>query len=353
MPSLNLPPFPDDIPIHPLLIVDYQLILAGDHTEIKRLWGAGTKIGFWYLKNHGVDEEVDAMFDLGAETLDLPLDEKMRFEQGDSGLSFGYKATGANVMDATGQRDTHELINIAKDDALAWPRVARRTYPAPVHHAMARVVAPFVQKSIAVTSTLINVLNNQLGLPSGTLARMHPVDARSGSEVRCIRAFPAPPSSCGGDAGVKLSNGAHTDFGSLSFLHNRLGGLQVLVPGAEAWQYVRPIPGHAVCNIGDSLKILSGGILRSNLHRVAPPPGAQAHLERFSLVYFARPADSMPLRALADQSLLIAHAPDAGLDTGVTAGDWHQRRVKNRRFNNQKGAETWKAGMGTEDLVES
>lgn len=30
----------------------------------------------------------------------------------------------------------------------------------------------------------------------------------------------------------------------------------------------QPIPGHAICNIGDALALLSGGILRSNIHRV-------------------------------------------------------------------------------------
>lgn len=32
--------------------------------------------------------------------------------------------------------------------------------------------------------------------------------------------------------------------------------------------HLQPIPGYAVCNIGDALAILSGGILRSNMHRV-------------------------------------------------------------------------------------
>ena len=61
----------------------------------------------------------------------------------------------------------------------------------------------------------------------------------------------------------------------------------MLVPGSESWQYVKvfffsmleiqivlliffpqPIPRHAICNIGDALALFSGGILRSNLHRV-------------------------------------------------------------------------------------
>lgn len=41
------------------------------------------------LKNHGAENEVDEMFEMGAETMRLPMEEKMRFEQGDDGLSFG------------------------------------------------------------------------------------------------------------------------------------------------------------------------------------------------------------------------------------------------------------------------
>lgn len=41
------------------------------------------------LKNHGADQEVNDMFDVGAETLALPLEERLKFEQGDNGQSFG------------------------------------------------------------------------------------------------------------------------------------------------------------------------------------------------------------------------------------------------------------------------
>jgi hypothetical protein len=47
MPSVTLPPFPDNVPTHPLLIVDYALIKAGDESEIDKLWKAATELGFW------------------------------------------------------------------------------------------------------------------------------------------------------------------------------------------------------------------------------------------------------------------------------------------------------------------
>ena len=41
------------------------------------------------MKNHGVEQEVEDMFDMGAEVMDLPLEEKMEFEEGDGEMAFG------------------------------------------------------------------------------------------------------------------------------------------------------------------------------------------------------------------------------------------------------------------------
>ncbi|KAJ7910239.1 hypothetical protein B0H13DRAFT_2251305 [Mycena leptocephala] len=340
-----------DIPTHPLLVVDYSLLVAGDQAEINKLWGAATSLGFWYLKNHGADELAEGMFRMADETMRLPMDEKLKFEQGDAGNSFGYKAAGANAVDATGQPDTPEFINIAKDDALAYPEQARRAYPSTVNAHMSKTVTPFVKKSIEVNDTLLQIFNDRLGLPPDALKKRHTLAEYSGSETRVIKTPPSP------DTPLKVAIGAHTDFGTLSFLHNRLGGLQVLVPGSEDWQYIKPLPGHAICNIGDALALFSGGILRSNLHRVVqvPPPGAQSQFERWSLVYFTRPGNDVQLRALVEDSPLIAdavsRAPDRNFETGCTSLQWFTRRIKNQRMKNQTGPETWMSSRGTEHRV--
>ncbi|TCD63370.1 hypothetical protein EIP91_005623 [Steccherinum ochraceum] len=393
MPGLtSLPPFPNDVPTHPLLIVDYQLLLQKDEAEINKLWKAATELGFWYLKNHGADDEVNGMFEMGAETMALPLEEKMKFEQGDDGMSAGYKAAGLVATDATGDKDTAEFINISKDDALAWPGFVHRTYPSTVNARMEPTVIPFVRKSLDVNAHLMEIFNEKLGLPAGSLAKFHTMEIPSGSEARCIKNPPKPEQP---PQPIKVAIGAHTDFGSLvgvfpsylvvgflstsgcvmqSFLHNRLGGLQVLPPGYTEWHYVKPIPGHAICNIGDSLAIFSGGILRSNLHRVvygalslltyhtppdsrfwcnSPPPREQSKYERWSLVFFTRPGNTHELRALTDESAIIADAvakaanPET-YNTGSTAGGWFARRIKNQRLKNRTGPETWAASRGTE-----
>jgi len=304
------------------------------------------------LKNHGADAEVDAMFEMGSKTMALPIEEKLLFEQGDEGVSFGYKAAGVNAIDEKGNLDSTEFINVSKDDALAFPAVVHRTYPQTVTTRMDSSIRPFVERSLEVNGTLLGVLNAKLGLPEGTLAQLHNPADKSGCVARVIRS----PPKLGPVDEDKAMLSAHTDFGSLSFLHNRLGGLQVLAPGTDKWQYIRPFPGHAICNIGDSSHIFSGGILRSNMHRVIPPPKEQAKFERYSLVFFTRASDDVELRALVDDSPLIAeavaNAPNAQTRfwPGVTAKDWLQRRVRNQRIKNFKGPESFKTWLGTEDV---
>jgi len=278
----------------------------------------------------------------------LPFEEKMKFEQGDEGNSFGYKFAGANGTDSSGALDSVEFINVSKDDVLAFPAMVYRRYPRTVEERMDSAVRPFVRKSMDVNQTLMDILNDRLGLPPRCLAKLHTPEEHSKCEARIIKktptSTPEPPD--------KVAIGAHTDFGSLSFLHNRLGGLQVLPPGTDEWKYVKPMPGHAICNLGDAMAIFSAGILRSNIHRVVPPPKAQASYDRWSMVFFTRPGSSVLLEPLTNESTLIeeaaAGAPEGRYATGATAGEWFQRRIQNRRIKNRTGPETWMASRGTE-----
>ena len=249
---------------------------------------------------------------------------------------------GTYATNEYGNPDNVEFINISKEDALAYPKVVHRTYPSSVVVHMERTIAPFVRKSLAVIDTILSVFEKKLELPQGSLLELHCRTGLSGSEARCIKS-PAKYYNSGGAVDKeKVSLGAHTDFGSLSFLHNRLGGLQVLPPGSADWQYVRPLPGHAICNIGDALALYSGGILRSNMHRVVPPPGPQSAFTRWSVVFFSRPSNDSELRVLEESPLvkgvLSSMTPEdrARYQPNVTQGEWYIRRMVKQRVNRIK-----------------
>ena len=75
---------------------------------------------------------------------------------------------------------------------------------------MESTVRPFVQKSLEVNNTILEVFNERLGLPVGELVRRHALGEWSGSEARVIKNPPAPEMSP-----ERQALGAHTDFGSL------------------------------------------------------------------------------------------------------------------------------------------
>jgi isopenicillin N synthase-like dioxygenase len=186
---------------------------------------------------------------------------------------------------------------------------------------------------------------------NGGLEAVHRLNARSGDQIRFVKAPPQEQQL----KGVAL--GQHTDFGSVTVLFNRLGGLQVRLPDSIAptpptstsppptdietklcesgWTYIRPLPGHCIINLGDALVKFSSGILRSNIHRVVAPPGQQGEVTRYSLVYFCRPEDDVLLK-----SLVVGGEEE---EEEVTAKEWILRRALGRRK-----ADEWDASKGTE-----
>lgn len=216
--------------------------------------------------------------------------------------------------------------------------------PAPeVLHQCRDLTQSFMRGSHAIVSLILKILNDKLSLPEGTLPNLHRLNAVSGDQVRFIKA-PAQPVD---DRRTAL--GQHTDFGSVTVLFNRLGGLQVLPPGADAeWVYVRPLPGYAIVNLGDAMVKFTNGLFRSNIHRVAAPPGIQGDSTRYSLVYFARPEDDVLLRRL-DGSDLIPSLDEDQVEEEINSKDWIIRRALGRRVDLDRDIDFEKAA-GTEQM---
>lgn len=184
-----------------------------------------------------------------------------------------------------------------------------------------------MQGSHAIVTLILKLLNDKLALPPDTLPNLHRRQAISGDQVRFVKAPPQPQDD------RRTALGQHTDFGSVTVLFNRLGGLQVLPPGADAeWVYVRPLPGHAIVNLGDAMVKFTNGLFRSNIHRVVSPPGAQGDTTRYSLVYFSRPEDTVMLRRL-EGSDLIPRIEDGQVEEEINSKDWIIRRALGRRVN--------------------
>ena len=358
----NLPPFPDNVSTAPLLRISLSKLLNQDAEEQERCWRACQELGFFYLDLSGVHGEAllsdaNALFDLMRSFYDLPVTEKVKYDLKSEGSYFGYKGYGEGIIDKQGTRDRNEFYNISKDDILDLGE--RLPCPSVLAGEDERsLFMNYIEKSHTICDALIGLLSERLPLSeqareNGGLQALHKLGNRSGDQIRFVKAPPQDQST----KGVAL--GEHTDFGSVTILFNRLGGLQVRLPegmGAvpacnehgegpgevesklcqDGWCYVRPLPGHAIVNLGDALVKFSNGRLRSNIHRVVAPPGRQGDVTRYSLVYFCRPEDDVVLKSLVE----------GGEEGGeqVTAKEWILRRALGRR---EKGG--WEKSGGTEE----
>lgn len=183
----------------------------------------------------------------------------------------------------------------------------------------------YITSAHSIVTFVLDLLNEHLQFPKGTLANLHRLHALSGDQVRFIKAPPQPMDD------RRMALGEHTDFGSVTILFNRQGGLQVLPPGKNAeWCYVRPLPGHAVINLGDAMVKFTNGLLRSNIHRVVSPPGEQANTTRYSLVYFSRPEEDVLMKRLEGSSM-VPPLPEGTKEDEINSKDWIIRRALGNR----------------------
>jgi isopenicillin N synthase-like dioxygenase len=87
--------------------------------------------------------------------------------------------------------------------------------------------------------------------------------------------------------------GEHTDYGFLTLLaQDDAGGLQVKT--AQGWIDAPPIPGTLICNIGDMLDRLTGGMYKSTPHRARNTSGRG----RLSFPFFFDPGFDAEIQPL-------------------------------------------------------
>lgn len=265
-------PFPSELPVADLAVIDYELIKKDDENEINKMWNAFTGVSFFYLKNSGVDPQ--PLTDLAETTFPEKLEEKMRFPQGDTRYTFGYKGgfyDGAQIMNV-GHNAVDDFLK--NQGGRICVEASDKTLPS---------VKRFMDAGREVSLVLLGAIEKKLELPQGTLVDLHTGKNGSGARITMTPPLKAAATE------EEIHSAEHYDFGTFAILFDNVGGLQFQAPGDQTWQWMKPIAGYASINSGDFLKSLTGGAITSLAHRVLPPPGAQSALTRFSPVYFCRP----------------------------------------------------------------
>lgn len=282
---MDIPPFPEYVDTLDLPAIDYEKLKSRDPEEEARMFDACIDLGFFRLTKPPIDP--GPMFQLAKEVFDETDKEKSKYDMGSSGNYFGYRTIGEVILPNGQKTYRTEHFNISRDVILnSGSNLEAVKVGEDILMPLAKTIGSqkeFTIRSHDVALLILEVLESKLGLPRFALVNLHKRSSASGDQIRLTKSRGKTNQHEEQSASANntdLSLGAHTDFGSVTILFNRLGGLQVLRPDLRTWGYVVPYPEHAIVNLGDALVRLTGGVLRSSIHRVIDAPGKQAQLDR-------------------------------------------------------------------------
>eukprot|EP00041_Stephanoeca_diplocostata_P041605 m.8422 g.8422 ORF g.8422 m.8422 type:complete len:360 (+) comp6354_c0_seq2:419-1498(+) len=288
---------------------------ASECNEIASMIGDACRdVGFFYIRDHGVDEElVNALFRDSQRFFAQPKEEKEKIRMENSGLHWkGWFELGGELT--AGKIDHKEGIyfgdELPPDHAAV---VARRPMHGPNLFPSAEAFPQFKRNVLAyldamerVSFALLRAIAVSLRLPAN-----HFDGIFKPTPTRLLRVFqyPAPTDA---DASTRWGVGEHCDYGVLTILRqDAVGGLEVKGRGGVGWMAAPPIPGTFVVNIGDMLERLTWGRYRATPHRVKNTHG----VDRMSIPFFFDPCwDAVvePIAELAPDDDAPPHTREGG-----------------------------------------
>ncbi|KAI1338641.1 oxidoreductase [Xylariaceae sp. FL0016] len=337
----DLPPFPEDVPVASMKKVPLAGLRSGDEATAKEVFAACQELGFFLLDLYGDDmgeetiAELDQLFSGAKDIMDTPEDVKAKYLHNIPKNFLGFKPRG-HAKTETGEYDRFEWFNLGQDGLMK--NTPLQPLPPAVESRVTEFTS-FLKHGQTIADTINSSLATQLGLPAATFSALQPPTAPSGTVIRLIKAFASPEAKQ-----LRTSMHHHTDFGSITLLANVVGGLQVLAPGKSpqdegAWLWVRPQPGCLIVNLGDAMVKWTGGLLRSNIHRVNHAPGQQRYVDRYSLAILFRPTFNASMKKLT-----VEGEEEDVEDANLTARQWEINKTMSLATN--PGSFVWESKGG-------
>ena len=272
----------------------------------------------------GDDAATAALLSSAASWFELPEEAKAAVALSRKTGFRGYQRLGSNVTrygdggEGAFVRDHHAALDYYRETGDAGrdattPLHARRVAPAtpsPVHaprnpwpsdapgapSSFEPRLRDHLDACLTLGGAIMRGLAVGLGAPATAFEEGGTSPASSHWACRTIHYPPLPPSAVAAAAdaaagrpasrSAPLSCGEHTDYGALTLVAADAPGLQVRNAAGD-WVAADPRPGCAVVNVGDCLRVWSGGAWQPTLHRVVH---AHAERPRTSVAFFYEPA---------------------------------------------------------------
>ena len=306
-----------------LPIIDVSALFTNNEEEFdklaEKLHKACKEVGFFYISNHNVPEELQSnLHQLSQQFFSQPVEKKMEIAMEKAGKQWrGFFKLGAELT--SGRPDQKEGIyfgtehsNDDKEVINQTPMHGQNLWPDIPH--FSSTVLEYLQRLTELGQLLMSGVAKGLGLPKNYF-----LDRFTTNPTILFRVFNYPFVE---NAQEKDEWGVreHTDMGFLTILkQDNSSGLQVRNQ-SDDWIEVPPIENTFVVNIGDMLELWTHGLYVATSHRVRNPLSS----DRLSFPFFFDPNWNSSLEPI-ERSLLEKYLPNEENDL--------QRRKPSKRWD--------------------
>lgn len=119
---------------------------------------------------------------------------------------------------------------------------------------------------------MLHLVAIALEIPEDYLVNLHKWGTHNESHLRYMKYGKFSPQEIEALEDGLWSRG-HTDLGSFTLLFRQpVAGLQIKDNENGSWKWAKPLDGSLTVNAGDALSFLTGGYVKSTIHRVGPSP---------------------------------------------------------------------------------
>ncbi|WP_299821150.1 2-oxoglutarate and iron-dependent oxygenase domain-containing protein [uncultured Roseibium sp.] len=301
---------------HDLPIIDLEPLVSGAPGGLEKVAAeigrAAREIGFFYVRNHGVDSAlVERTFAAAHRFFAEPIETKMALTKDFYKTNRGYVPMKGENLDPDKPADLKEAFNIGLDLAPDDPRIVsgepfRAVNQWPEIPGWKETVLSYFNSVWGLGRLIHRAVATDLGTDPAYF------EDKLDAPLATLRLLHYPPQPAGAEAG-QIGAGTHTDYGNLTILlPDAVGGLEVRRRDG-VWLKAPTIDGTFVCNIGDCLMRWTNDVYVSTPHRVVNSGGRQ----RYSIAFFLDPnpdAQVVCLPGCVPEGQSAAYEPISGAD---------------------------------------
>jgi len=257
----------------------------------KELDAAFSSVGFVYLKNHGISQDVvDGVLKTSRDFFQLPDTVKNAYRRSAHHYD-GYTGKDQEILENKSSHEIREAYDITSMDA---------GFNCKEHPEFWKSIHQILPELSKLSQRLLRCLALALGLEEDYFIQRHKFMCTStNNNPTTFRTLFYPSLSADEiqQPGVQRC-GEHSDYGTITLLfQDDMGGLEVLSDGQ--WIPATPIPGTVLVNLGDLMQFWTADRYKATVHRVrVPEDETRRRCSRQSLAFFVHPDNEVMVTPL-------------------------------------------------------